>query len=42
MVDMVFDNQSDGKVNCEVLREGKLRITDPQGYFNLGIGLHFQ
>lgn len=34
MVDMVFDNQSDGKVNYEVLREGKLRITDPQGYFN--------
>lgn len=33
-VDFVFNDQSDGKVYYEVLDQGRLRISDPQGYFN--------
>jgi hypothetical protein len=33
-VDMVMDDRSAGKVNYEVIGNGKLRISDPQGSFN--------
>lgn len=33
-VDMIMDDQSEGKVNYEVIGDGKLRISDPQGSFN--------
>lgn len=33
-LDIVMDDKSDGKVNYEVLENGKLRISDPKGTFN--------